>query len=463
MAKNNNLTDFLTDVADAIRAKKGTQALIDPQDFSSEIASIQPTLITKTITENGTYNASDDNADGYSQVVVNVGTDVLFYDYDGTIVASYSKSDFLQLTEMPENPSHTGLVAQGWNWNLTDAKAYVTAYGMLDIGQMYKTSSGLSEFDIELNKKTGLTISFKMSGNTNWGDGTTEVTTSSSTHTYAAYGKYTITCDGTSLRSNIFGNSSTNINYSCTNIRLGQNLESSALNVNNLFCYCRSLTTITIPSGPTRVNQNLFQGCSSLIHVTLPDTLGTGSAYYQTFTSCVKLASVSLPKSGTTVNTGYMFQNCSSIKRVTLPETITTLATTAFAYCSSIRDIILPTSITTFNEFNFQECYNLKNLNRDITDAFTSMFAKCYNITNIKFSSTTTLIRSNSFNNCFSCLIYDFSALSAIPTLQNTNAFTGINSLAKIVVPDSLYSQWITESNWVTYADYIYKASEVVL
>lgn len=31
-----------------------------------------PTLITKTITENGTYTASEDNADGYSQVTVNV-------------------------------------------------------------------------------------------------------------------------------------------------------------------------------------------------------------------------------------------------------------------------------------------------------------------------------------------------------------------------------------------------------
>ena len=40
MAKNNNLTDFLTDIANAIRQKKGTNALINPQNFSSEIASI---------------------------------------------------------------------------------------------------------------------------------------------------------------------------------------------------------------------------------------------------------------------------------------------------------------------------------------------------------------------------------------------------------------------------------------
>lgn len=35
---------------------------------------IQPTLISKTITENGTYTASADNADGYSSVTVNVPT-----------------------------------------------------------------------------------------------------------------------------------------------------------------------------------------------------------------------------------------------------------------------------------------------------------------------------------------------------------------------------------------------------
>lgn len=41
MARTDNLTDFLTDVADAIREKKGTSNPINPQDFSAEIASIQ--------------------------------------------------------------------------------------------------------------------------------------------------------------------------------------------------------------------------------------------------------------------------------------------------------------------------------------------------------------------------------------------------------------------------------------
>lgn len=41
MAKDNNIQDFLTDVADAIREKKGTTDLINPQDFSSEIANFK--------------------------------------------------------------------------------------------------------------------------------------------------------------------------------------------------------------------------------------------------------------------------------------------------------------------------------------------------------------------------------------------------------------------------------------
>lgn len=41
MAKDNNLGDFLTDIANAIRAKKGTSESINAQDFANEIASLE--------------------------------------------------------------------------------------------------------------------------------------------------------------------------------------------------------------------------------------------------------------------------------------------------------------------------------------------------------------------------------------------------------------------------------------
>ena len=46
MSKQDNLTDFLTDVADAIREKKGTTDKINPQNFSEEIKSIKTSIWT---------------------------------------------------------------------------------------------------------------------------------------------------------------------------------------------------------------------------------------------------------------------------------------------------------------------------------------------------------------------------------------------------------------------------------
>lgn len=97
MAKNNNLSDFLTDIANSIRTKKGTTGTINAQNFSSEIASIE-TGITPTgsidITSNGTvdvtnYASANVNVANQNPYIATTATEMAQYlasKYDGAIV-----------------------------------------------------------------------------------------------------------------------------------------------------------------------------------------------------------------------------------------------------------------------------------------------------------------------------------------------------------------------------------------
>ena len=73
MAKTDNLTDFLTGVADAIRTKKGTTEKINPQNFETEISSITTSKPEQEKTAEPTSSRqiiSPDNGKALSRVIV---------------------------------------------------------------------------------------------------------------------------------------------------------------------------------------------------------------------------------------------------------------------------------------------------------------------------------------------------------------------------------------------------------
>lgn len=73
MAKTDNLTDFLTGVANAIRTKKGTTAKINPQNFETEIGSIttsKPEQEKTAAATNSKQIVSPDSGKVLSKVII---------------------------------------------------------------------------------------------------------------------------------------------------------------------------------------------------------------------------------------------------------------------------------------------------------------------------------------------------------------------------------------------------------
>ena len=306
----------------------------DVGEIVEEVLVGPPTLIEKTITENGTYAAEDDDADGYSSVTVNVsggggssGNDVIFYDYDGSVVASYSAADFANLSAMPANPTHTGLTAQGWNWSLADAKTYVASYGKLNIGQMYITDDGKTRLYFIVSRDSyTIQLSLGLNENTeldvDWGDGSEHTSWTSDDydsykeHTYATAGKYVIVINivSGSFDFTYFDSTMSSIYH----IEIGSNISTPFSTVDAM--QLTSLQTITIPFGLVSIRG--FGGCYSLKSVVIPNSVTSIDS--SAFDNCFGLPSITIPSSLSELSL-YMFYNCYGLKSLIIPDSVTSV------------------------------------------------------------------------------------------------------------------------------------------
>ena len=433
MAKNDNLKDFLTDVADAIREKKGTTDLINPQDFSAEIASIQ----------------SGGGAVAVSAKAVN------FRDYDGTILHSYTKDEFLALTELPPLPTREGLICQEWNWNFADAVEYVSEYGVLEVGATYITDDGKTRLYISVQKgRQDVPLYFMQSiangVDINWGDGGVSETFSTSgnisaSHHYVKEGDYIITLE---------------VAEGC-NLGLGHATSGyCVMGSTEVFyrVYCNTLQKVEIGQNVNKIDQYAFYACYSLESITLPK----GVRFIETygFYFCYSLKSASLPKGMSSISKG-SFYGCCTLDAVMLPDGLA-VGESAFRSCSSLRTITLPKSMLQIVAYTFDSCSSLKSIviPKEVTVINGDAFASCITLAYVIMPSNLLTILSRSFYTCYGVAIYDFSTSQSVPTLNNANAFTSISSKCKIIVPDTLYDTWIAATNWSTYASKIIKKSE---
>lgn len=457
MARINNLSNFLTDVADSIRSKTGKTALIPCADFDTEIESIQTggSLQTKTVTvtQNGTTTILPDSGyDGLEEVDLTVNVsgggdtpsseyvveNVNFLDYDGKTLYSYTLSEIQALTELPELPNHTseGLISQTWNWTLAELKA---RNDPVDVGVLCNTPDGgahmlvyISPYMVNKNSyinisKTSTTIDVYYS--IDWGDGTisngsmlNRTTTASESHVYTSVGYRRIKITNAN---NIDGQLALRFTSSKSAWFFSNGTSAPSTTTTDAQTWSNSIIKIHIGSHFTFATS--FNKMQNLKELVVSDT--TWSNAGGQFNNLPSLRVLILPKNissiaPTSQSTGFsnsynlehiVFSNHAVCERMPAINNLYLLRKmsipneTKDAFSNTIQNNNLLEIITFPNTFNSLQttmggAKALKHvtLSSSITTTLSSTFANCYNLKSVTFKANSVSFGGSLFQNCYS-------------------------------------------------------------
>lgn len=428
MAKTLSVKDeSLIAVADSIRKKTGkSEKLTFPAQFVSEIESITT------------------GGGGSTPAVEIQPSDVNFFDYDGTLIASYTEEQAQALTELPTPPEHDGLVFQGWNYTLEEVIANADA---ADVGALYTTEDDATWLDIEIasESRKGMRLSFyqsKQAGVTvDWGDkniekSPAEASTITVSHEYSRAGCYRIKllpdedCEIElgSASGGLITSSASNMTVFRNQLKavfIGDRINTLKQNV---FAECCSLSTISINNNLQYITIGAFRG-SGIKYLTIPPRL----RYAQ----------------------GSVFSSCGSLRGISLPVGLKELRSSLFTTSNLERVIVR--HVTSVEDTVFMNAKNIKKIkfNEKVTSIKNNLFYGCSSLVEVTFPGDVTEMLSNAFYGCGSLKKIDFTHCTSVPTLKTTSAFNSCPSDLQILVPAALADEWKAATNWTTYANNI--------
>ena len=304
MAKNDNLSDYLLDIANAIREKKGTSEPINAQDFSSEIASIE------------TGGGGGDTPSTPSRPLWTGHADA-----EGLRAIGWTDEDIAYYQE------------HGVNWNAEDDEYHKVTddnkalYGVL-------TADNISTY------KERIVYLPKMD-------------TSGETRMYGMFSNcYSLVSIPQLDTSNV--TDMERMFQNCHSLVSIPQLDTSNVNyMTNMFYQCHSLVSIPQLDTQKVTNMNhMFYSCYSLKSIPQLNTINVTNMSYM-FQNCYSLVSIQLSDTSKVTNMNSMFSQCLSL--VSIPQLDTQKVTninTMFTQCLSL---------THANIKNAKLAYDLRN------------------------------------------------------------------------------------------------------
>lgn len=403
------------------------------------------------------HNAAGTKITGTLDTTPPKESDINFWDYDGTLLYSWTLAELATKTELPPLPSHDGLICQGWNWTLQDIK---DAGRELDIGALYITDDGKTRLYVDVDTETwdDFVLNYWQSNiNTttvDWGDGTTPETKDASSwiehrHVYASSGSYVITMsvkDGKTMWLGhdgrmLIANGETDSGR-CAMLRRVEVGARAVATDPQCFRDCCRLESISLPQTTKIYTARAFEQCTQLRVFVAADM----DEVWQSFYRCSNLRAIATPK-GTTQKNNYAIAN-TAVRQVNFDmidaytaealERVHIKAVNGqvgdFSSCRALLEVTIPADATTFVSAAFSGDNALRRVTclGDIARIPAQVFQRCYPLRFV-----------------------DFTHCTAVPTLANVNAFDQTHAQLEIRVPASLADAWKAATNWSSLADHI--------
>ena len=209
--------------------------------------------------------------------------------------------------------------------------------------------------------------------------------------------------DGTTTRSTNNTNTITTKEYSGSKtLETIKIIQSSNISCIGEFAFrdCKSLQSVHLPDGVTKIEEGAFAGCSSLQSVHIEDTTVT-TIEKVSFRQCSSLQSIHLPAGVTSIKKG-AFGFCSSLQTLHLPDGLKSIEELAFGECYSLQSLHLPDSLTSIGKYAFAGCISLPSLH--FPDSLTSVgqqaFYECSSLRSIYIPNAVTTVVPNAFDLC---------------------------------------------------------------
>ena len=394
MARNDNLTDLLRDVAVAIREKTNSASLINPQDFPERIAAIE----TAGGQPEGTHT-------------------VQFIDVDGAILKTQFVADGGSATP-PANPTREKCQFVKW------LNAYDNITRDTDVFALYKSSDGNSWYKVKANTNGGMNLTIRCDTASpviiDWGDGSSDTATDRNTYVVFQH-DYAEGFDGwvkVSSEGNYrLGSQEVDGNPCIIEVVVGDKVASIGPVARQMF----NLRSIVIPDTVKECEGNPFYHCLSLLSLAFPDGVKKFSMNRALF--MFDLRYVRLPETLTEMPAN-MFGNSYSLQRVVIPEGVTSIGNNAFQGCASLQRVVIPASVISIGKSAFQDCANLRDVK--ILGSFTSIqefaFSGCYSLQGINIPEGVTSIGDSAFRDCGS--LQSIAIPESVTSVGN-NAFRG--------------------------------------